>query len=131
MLKAKALQMLYLLTMMGNCLILYLLSFLRKLKEVLLLTTRVSILFYRCDALAGFISVIDAIPGDGMNAVWQEVQILFNTIPPRQFLSDNDVLAAASLNQITLVFTTEVYTCPVIGKKPKVNKKRLYYRCRD
>src|SRR5512140_1743520 len=69
---------------------------------------------YRCDAFAGFISVIDAIPGDGMNAVWQEVQIVFNTILPQQFLSDNDVLAAAALGEITLVFTTEVYTCPVI-----------------
>jgi hypothetical protein len=74
---------------------------------------------YRCDALPGFISVLDAIPGPGMNAVWREVQIVFNTIAPQQFLSDNDVLAAAALNQITLVFTTEVYTCPVIGKKPQ------------
>jgi hypothetical protein len=74
---------------------------------------------YRCDALPGFISVLDAIPGDGMNAVWQEVQIVFNTIAPQQFLSDNDVLTAAGLNQITLKFTTEVYTCPVVGKKPK------------
>jgi hypothetical protein len=75
-------------------------------------------IIYRCDAFAGFISVIDAIPGPGMNAVWQEVQIVFNTIVPQQLFSDNDILAAASLGQITLVPTTEVYKCPVIGKKP-------------
>jgi hypothetical protein len=74
---------------------------------------------YRCDAFPGFISVLDAIPGGGMNAVWQEVQIVFNTMVPQQLFSDNDILAAASLGLITLVPTTEVYTCPVIGKKPK------------
>jgi hypothetical protein len=74
---------------------------------------------YRCDELPGFISVLDAIPGDGMNAVWQEVQIHFLTISPQQFLSDNDVLAAASAGHISLEFTSEVYTCPIIGKKPK------------
>jgi hypothetical protein len=73
---------------------------------------------YRCDAFGGFISVIDAVPGDGMNAIWQEVQIVFNTIAPQQLFSDNDILAAAALGEITLVPTTEVYTCPVIGKKP-------------
>jgi hypothetical protein len=69
-----------------------------------------------------FISVIDAVPGDGMNPVWQEVQITFNSgFTPRQLYSDDEVLAAASgLNpEITLTFTDEVYKCPVIGKKPK------------
>ncbi len=67
-----------------------------------------------------FISVIDAIPGDGMNPVWQEVQIVFNTgFTPHQFFSDEEVLAAAtgSNPEITLNFTTEVYKCPVIGHK--------------
>jgi hypothetical protein len=74
---------------------------------------------YGCAAVQGFISVLDAIPDDGMNEVWQEVQIVFNTLAPQQFFSDNDILAAASLGLITLVKTTEFYTCSVIGKKPK------------
>jgi hypothetical protein len=74
---------------------------------------------YRCDDVDGFVSVLDAIPGDGMNAVWQEVQIKFKTLAPQQLFSDNDILAFAASGAITLVPTTEVYTCPVIGKKPK------------
>ncbi len=68
-----------------------------------------------------FISVIDAIPGDGMNPVWREVQIAFNPgFTPRQFFRDDDVLAAAQgpNAEITLNFTNEVYYCPVIGQKP-------------
>ena len=67
-----------------------------------------------------FISVIDAIPGDGMNPVWREVQIVFNEgFTPRQLFSDDDVLAAASgpNPEITLIITDEVYQCPVVGKK--------------
>ncbi len=66
-----------------------------------------------------FISVIDAIPTDGMNPVWREVQIVFNQgFTPVQFLSDNDVLAAAAgpNPMITLNPTDEVYICPVMGK---------------
>jgi hypothetical protein len=66
-----------------------------------------------------FISVIDAIPGDGMNPIWEEIQIQFNTIPPQQFYRDDEILAAASSGAITLLPTGEVYKCPVIGKKPK------------
>ena len=67
-----------------------------------------------------FISVIDAIPGDGMNPVWREVQIVFNQgFTPRQLFSDNEVLAAASgiHPEITLDMTNEVYWCPVVGSK--------------
>jgi hypothetical protein len=67
-----------------------------------------------------FISVIDAIPTDGMNPIWEEVQIQFNAgFTPRQLYSDNDVLAAASGTnpEITLTFTNEVYKCPIIGHK--------------
>jgi hypothetical protein len=39
------------------------------------------------------------------------------TIPPQQFSSDNDILAAAAAGQITLVPTTEVYRCSVVGAK--------------
>ena len=67
-----------------------------------------------------FISVIDAIPGDGMNPIWQEVQIVFNAgFTPHQLFSDNEVLAAAAgpNPEITLTTTDEVYWCPVIGHK--------------
>ena len=66
-----------------------------------------------------FISVIDAIPGDGFNPIWEEVQITFtddNT--PVQFFSDDEVLAAAAAGTITLTFTGEVYWCPVVGQRP-------------
>jgi len=64
-----------------------------------------------------FTSVLDAIQGDGFNPLWQEVQIVFVMIPPQQFFSDNDILAAAAAGQITLVPTTEVYRCSVVGAK--------------
>ena len=64
-----------------------------------------------------FTSVLDAIQGDGFNPLWQEVQIVFNTVPPQQFFSDNQILAAAAAGQITVVPTTEVYRCSVVGTK--------------
>jgi hypothetical protein len=67
---------------------------------------------------APFVSVIDAIPGDGFNPVWQEVQITFtagNT--PRQLFSDDEIAAAAAAGEITLTLTDEVYWCPVVGHK--------------
>lgn len=67
-----------------------------------------------------FISVIDAIPGDGMNPVWREVQITFNAgFTPHQLFSDDEVAAAASgaNPQIRLDTTSEVYWCPVVGPK--------------
>ena len=64
-----------------------------------------------------FTSVLDAIQGDGFNPLWQEVQIVFVTIPPQQFTSDNDILAAAAAGKIMLVPTTEVYRCSVVGAK--------------
>jgi hypothetical protein len=67
-----------------------------------------------------FISVLDAIQGDGFNALWQEVQIAFNEgFTPRQLYSDTEILAAAAgpNPEITLMPTTEVYICAVVGKK--------------
>jgi hypothetical protein len=64
-----------------------------------------------------FVSVLDAIQGDGFNPLWQEVQIVFNNPQAiTQFTSDTDILAAADAGQIQLVPTTEVYRCSVIGK---------------
>jgi hypothetical protein len=61
-----------------------------------------------------FTSVLDAIQGDGFNPLWQEVQIVFKGAP-QQLTSDNEVLAAAAAGTITLVPTTEVYRCSVVG----------------
>jgi hypothetical protein len=66
-----------------------------------------------------FISVIDAIPTDGFNPIWEEVQIAFtqgNT--PRQLFSDDEVAEALAAGEITLTHTGEVYWCPVVGAKP-------------
>lgn len=65
-----------------------------------------------------FVSVIDAIPGDGFNPIWEEVQIAFtdgNTA--RQLFSDDEIAAAMLAGEITLTFTGEVYWCPVVGPK--------------
>jgi hypothetical protein len=67
-----------------------------------------------------FISVIDAIQGDGFNPVWQEQQVVFNPgFTPHQFFSDTQVLNAASgINpEIKLVANGDVYRCSVIGPK--------------
>ena len=63
-----------------------------------------------------FLSVIDAIPGDGFNPIWEEVQISFTAgHTPRQLFSDTEVEAAFDAGEITLTFTGEVYWCPVVG----------------
>jgi hypothetical protein len=70
---------------------------------------------------APFISVIDAITGEGagFNPLWREVQITFTAgHTPRQITSDDLVLAAAASGEITLSPTSEVYTCSVIGQRP-------------
>ncbi len=79
-----------------------------------------------------WVDVLNAIQGDGFNPLWQEVTVQFN-VPPFQLVppnpetpaltSDNAILAAAAITPdppITLVPTTEVYRCAVIGPdKPK------------
>ena len=65
-----------------------------------------------------FISVIDAIQGDGFNPLWVEVQIHFtagNT--PRQLVSDDEISDAVENGEITLEVTDEVYRCSVVGSK--------------
>ena len=65
-----------------------------------------------------FAPVIDAIHGDGFNPLWHQVLIVFNAgFAPHQFLSDEEVLAAAAAGEITLVETDEVYICAVVGPK--------------
>ena len=79
-------------------------------------------IIYQCDACEGFgltfVSVLDAVPGDGFNPIWEEVQITFNAgFQPVQFTSDTDILAAAAQGEITLTDTEEFYRCSVVGHK--------------
>jgi len=80
-------------------------------------------LIYQSDAgLPGsqpFISVIDAVPADGFNPLWLEVQINFTPgHTPRQLFSDDEIGDAFNAGEITLEFTDELYWCPVVGPKP-------------
>jgi hypothetical protein len=66
------------------------------------------------------LSVIDAIQGEGFNPLWQQVLIVFNDgFTPRQFTSEDEVLAAAAGAdpEITLVPTDEVYRCSIVRTK--------------
>jgi hypothetical protein len=70
-----------------------------------------------------FTTVINAIPapgeGPGFNPLWVVVDINFTnpSFAPRQFTSDNDIVAAAMAGQITLVQTNIVYRGSVLGQK--------------
>jgi len=65
-----------------------------------------------------FISVLDAIQGDGFNPLWREFQITFNDgFTARQLTSDTDVANAAQSGEIAIRATTEVYRCSVVGPK--------------
>jgi len=80
-------------------------------------------IIYQCDACedaipGGFISVIDAIQGDGFNPLWEEQQITFNPgFTPHQFFSDEEILDAAAAGEITITDTDEIYICSVLGRK--------------
>lgn len=64
-----------------------------------------------------FVSVIDAIQGDGFNPLWQEIQLVFpNPKMCQQFTSDDQILATAAAGVVQLVPTGELYRCSVIGK---------------
>ena len=72
------------------------------------------------DEQQDFLSVIDAIQGEGFNPLWHQVLIVFNAgVTPHQFTSEDQVLAAAAgaHPQITLVSTDEVYRCSIVGSK--------------
>jgi hypothetical protein len=77
---------------------------------------------YECDSCEdsglNFVSVLDAIQGDGFNPIWEEVQITFKPgVQPVQLTSDTAVLAAEAAGQITLTDTEEFYRCSVVGSK--------------
>ena len=64
--------------------------------------------------------MIDAIQGEGFNPLWHQVLIIFNSgVTPRQFTSEDEVLAAAAVAhpEITLVPTDEVYRCSIVVSK--------------
>ena len=65
-----------------------------------------------------FISVLDAIQGDGFNPLWLEVQINFTAgHTPRQLFSDDEIANAFVAGEITLTPTDELYRCSVVGPK--------------
>jgi hypothetical protein len=77
---------------------------------------------YMCDQCEEqgftFVSVLDAIQGDGFNPLWEEFQVTFNPGQPfQQFTSDTDILDAEAQGIITLTDTGELYRCSVIGPK--------------
>jgi hypothetical protein len=81
-------------------------------------------IIYQCDQCVNngfnFVSVLDAIQGDGFNPIWEEQQITFQPgVPFQQFTSDTDVLAAAQQGLITITDTDEFYRCSVVGPKKK------------
>lgn len=66
-----------------------------------------------------FVSVIDAIQGDGFNPLWLEVEIEFTSgHAPHQFFSDEEIDDALAAGEITLDSEGEVYRCSVIGPEP-------------
>ena len=90
-------------------------------KSLLQHNTSLNFIFQSDPGLPGgqpFISVIDAIPGDGFNPIWEEIQITFTAgHTPRQLFSDDEIAAAFNAGEITMEATGEVYWCPVVGSK--------------
>ena len=65
-----------------------------------------------------FVSVLDAIQGDGFNPLWEEIQITFNPgQTPFQLKSDDEIADAADAGIISLTPTGELYRCSVVGNK--------------
>src|SRR5438309_9907628 len=65
-----------------------------------------------------FVSVLDAIQGDGFNPLWVELQVNFTSgHTPRQLFSDDEISQAVAAGEITLTATGELYRCSVVGPK--------------
>ena len=81
----------------------------------------INVIFMSDEGLPGgqmFISVLDAIQGDGFNPLWLEVQVHF--LPghaARQLTSDTEIFDALAAHEIRLEATDEVYRCAVVGAK--------------
>jgi hypothetical protein len=81
----------------------------------------INVIFMSDEGLPGgqpFVSVLDAIQGDGFNPLWLEIQVHF--LPgstPRQLTSDTEIFEALAAREIRLEATDEVYRCSVVGPK--------------
>jgi hypothetical protein len=65
-----------------------------------------------------FFPIIDAVPGDGMNPLWLQQIIVFNSgFAPHQFYSDDQIDEAVDAGEITLTNSGELYRCSVTGHK--------------
>ena len=88
-------------------------------QEVLESNKSVNIIYCVDDCQSSpFTAVINAIQGagPGFNPLWNEVHIIFSPrVTPHQFTADDQILAARDAGKITLMRTTEVYRCSVIG----------------
>ena len=63
--------------------------------------------------------VIDALPSDRLDRVWERVEVTFTTgHPPRQFFSDSQLAAAFAAGEISLKFTGEIFWCPGLETSP-------------
>src|SRR2546422_10190216 len=95
-------------------------------KAIIAHNTSINFIFMSDAGLPGgqpFISVLDAIQGDGFNPLWVEVQITFTAgHTPRQLFSDDEITNAFLAGEIKLTATDEVYRCAVVGPGPKREK---------
>jgi hypothetical protein len=62
------------------------------------------------------LDVVDAIPTQGYNPIWQEVEVTWNTTPSL-LCSAAQIFAAEERGDVTLEFTDEFETCPVAGPR--------------
>ena len=91
--------------------------------DLLVHNPNVNLIYVSDDGLPGgqpFVSVLDAIQGEGFNPLCLEVQIVFKAgHTPRQLFSDDEINGAFNAGEINLVPTGEVYRCSVVGPGPK------------
>ncbi len=67
-----------------------------------------------------FVSVLDAIQGDGFNPLWQKVEITFiGGVTPFQITSDTEVDSLKTAGTISTTPTNELIRCAVLGPGPK------------
>jgi hypothetical protein len=83
----------------------------------------INVIFMSDPGLPGgemFVSVLDAIQGDGFNPLWMEVQVTFTAgHTPRQLYSDDEIFSAMASGEVTLQATGELYRCAIVGPGPK------------
>jgi hypothetical protein len=58
--------------------------------------------------------VVDALPTQQYNPLWQEVEVTWN-VTPHLLCSADQIFAAEESGEVTLEFTDEFETCPVVG----------------